>query len=201
LQPASDVRATDTTSILKQLKKNVVIGSSIDPKNGDRGPFGIAVVPGKKTLQKGQLLVCNIENAKGEPGNGTTIELLDSKPGSSPATFARSAALAGCDGITIDSLNTVFATAYTAKDLAMLSSKGAVKKQYSGHYIHVPFGNVFAMQGRHYANARRQILDTKIVDKNKTAGVFGLAAIGTGDSDTEIYYTDTNTNDVEQLER
>jgi hypothetical protein len=46
-----------------------------------------------------------------------------------------------------------------------------------------------------------QILDTKIVDKNKTAGVFGLAAIGTGDSDTEIYYTDTNTNDVEQVER
>ena len=61
LQAASDVRATDTTSILKQLKKNVVIGSTIDPKNGDRGPFGIAVVPGKKTLQKGQLLVCNIK--------------------------------------------------------------------------------------------------------------------------------------------
>jgi hypothetical protein len=341
LQAASDVRATDTTSILKQLKKNVVIGSTIDPKNGDRGPFGIAVVQGKKTLQKGQLLVCNIENAKSEPGNGTTIELLDSKPGSNPATFARSAALAGCDGITIDSLNTVFATAYTAKDLAILTSKGAVKKQYSGHYIHVPFGNIFAMQGRHYqaaydfiadvstgsilslsydrygsekvqqvatgfavnqkgplatlgpsglqydkkldilyivdgvdntvveftrasdllvkneivvepggktfkckyrkvtcgkliysgdpldapmaatllpngnlivANAKGgnalveltpagQILDTKIVDKNKTAGVFGLAAIGTSDSDTNIYYTDTNTNDVEELER
>jgi hypothetical protein len=28
----SEVRATDTTSILKQLKKSVVIGSTIDPR-------------------------------------------------------------------------------------------------------------------------------------------------------------------------
>jgi hypothetical protein len=46
-----------------------------------------------------------------------------------------------------------------------------------------------------------QILDTKVVDTNKTAGVFGLAAIGTTDSNTEIYFTDTNTNDVDVLEK
>jgi hypothetical protein len=341
LQNASHVRATDTTSVLKQLKKNVVIGSTVDPKNGDQGPFGIFVVPGKKVLQKGQLLVCNIEDSKGVPGNGTTIELLDPKPSSNPATFAQAASLAGCDGITIDSLNTVFATAYTAKDVVTLTSAGAVHKKYSGHGIELPFGNIFAMQGKHYqaaydfiADAQTgsilslsydrygtgkvlqvatgfavnkkgplatlgpsglqydtkqdilyivdgvdntvvefthasdllvkdeivvkpggktfdckypkttcgkliysgsplaapmastllpngnlviantsggntlveltpagQILDTKVVDTNKTAGVFGLAAIGTTDSNTEVYYTDTNTNDVDVLEK
>jgi hypothetical protein len=341
LQNANQARAVDTTSVLKQLKKNVVIGSTVDPKNGDEGPFGIFVVPGKKVLQKGQLLVCNIEDSNGVPGNGTTIELLDPKPGSSPATFAQAASLAGCDGITIDSLNTVFATAYTAKDVVTLTSNGSVHKKYSGHGIEVPFGNIFAMQGKHYqaaydfiADAKTgsilslsydrygtgkviqvatgfavnkkgppatlgpsglqydtkqdilyivdgvdntvvefthasdllvkneivvkpggktfdckypkttcgkliysgsaldapvastllpngnlvvantsggntlveltpagQILDTKVVDTNKTAGVFGLAAIGTTDSNTEIYFTDTNTNDVDVLEK
>ena len=341
LQNASQVRAADTTSVLKQLKKNVVIGSTVDPKNGDQGPFGIFVVPGKKVLQKGQLLVCNIEDSKGVPGNGTTIELLNPKPSSNPATFAQAASLAGCDGITIDSLNMVFATAYTAKDVVTLTSAGSVHKKYAGHGIELPFGNIFAMQGKHYqaaydfiADAQTgsilslsydrygtgkvlqvvtgfavnkkgplatlgpsglqydtkqdilyivdgvdntvvefthasdllvkdeivvkpggktfdckypkttcgkliysgtpldapmastllpngnlvvantsggntlveltpagQILDTKVVDTNKTAGVFGLAAIGTTDSNTEIYYTDTNTNDVDVLEK
>ncbi len=161
LQNASQVRAADTTSVLKQLKKNVVIGSTVDPKNGDQGPFGIFVVPGKKVLQKGQLLVCNIEDSKGVPGNGTTIELLNPKPSSNPATFAQAASLAGCDGITIDSLNMVFATAYTAKDVVTLTSAGSVHKKYSGHGIELPFGNIFAMQGKHYQAAYDFIADAQ----------------------------------------
>ena len=46
-----------------------------------------------------------------------------------------------------------------------------------------------------------KVLDTKIVDTGKTAGVYGLAATGTSDADTVIYFTDTNSNEVRVLER
>ncbi|HEX3671867.1 MAG TPA: hypothetical protein VHT92_09225 [Candidatus Cybelea sp.] len=43
------------------------------------------------------------------------------------------------------------------------------------------------------------VLDTKVVDTGKTAGVFGLYAIGKTDSDTSLYYTDTNDNSLHEL--
>jgi hypothetical protein len=46
-----------------------------------------------------------------------------------------------------------------------------------------------------------QVLDTEIVDKSKTSGIFGLAAIGTKDSNTALFYTDTNTNTLQELEQ
>ncbi len=46
-----------------------------------------------------------------------------------------------------------------------------------------------------------QVLDTKVVDKSKTASVFGLAAIGTNDTNTALYYTDTNDNSLHELEQ
>jgi sugar lactone lactonase YvrE len=338
---SSGVSSADSTSVLKQLKKNVEIGSTVDPGNGDRGPYAIAVVPGNRALHKGQLVVCNVENDAGVPGNGTTIELFDPTPGSSPATFAQGESLAGCDGLTIDSHNTVFTTAYTADDMVALTPKGQVQKKYSRHSIKVPFGNVFVMQGKHYqaaydfiadaatgsilslsydiygtgkviqvatgfavnmqaplatlgpsglqydakhdvlyivdgvdntivafshasdllvkdeivvkpggktfeckypkttcaslvysgsplnapmasallpngnlvvANTQGgnalveltpagRVLDTKVVDKSKIAGIFGLVATGKSDSDTAVYFTDTNSNELRKLER
>jgi hypothetical protein len=46
-----------------------------------------------------------------------------------------------------------------------------------------------------------QVLDTTVVDKSKTSGIFGLAAIGTKDSNTALFYTDTNTNTLHELEQ
>ena len=43
------------------------------------------------------------------------------------------------------------------------------------------------------------VLDTKVVDKNKTAGIFGLYAIGKTDSDTALFYTDSNDNNLHEL--
>jgi hypothetical protein len=332
---------TDTKSILKQLKKEVVIGSTVDSKNGDRGPNAIAVVAGNKALTRGQLLVCNFDDRAGTPGEGTTIELLDPKAGSKPATFAQNSALAGCDGLTLDPENTVFASAYTASDLALLTSDGVVRQTHKGAPIAEPFGDVYAKHGGEYSAAyvfiadaktgsilslsydrygtgrvlqvatgfgvdkkeppatlgpsglqydskhdklyivdgaddtivafsnasdllvkneivvepggktfrcmypqttcaslvysgkpldapvasamlpdgnlvvanthggnllveltpAGHVLGTKLVDTRKTAGVFGLAATGTSDSDTVLYFTDTNFNDLRELER
>ena len=45
-----------------------------------------------------------------------------------------------------------------------------------------------------------KILATKLVDKSKTGGIFGLRAVGKTDSDTVLYYTDRNDNSVHELE-
>jgi len=46
-----------------------------------------------------------------------------------------------------------------------------------------------------------KILDTKTIDTNSTADIFGLIASGTSDSDTVLYYTDTKTNTLQELEQ
>jgi hypothetical protein len=45
------------------------------------------------------------------------------------------------------------------------------------------------------------ILATKVVDQSKTAGIFGIAARGTNDSNTVLFYTDRNDNKLHELER
>jgi hypothetical protein len=46
-----------------------------------------------------------------------------------------------------------------------------------------------------------QILATKTIDTSMTAHVFGLLATGTTDSDTVLFYTDTKTNTLQELEQ
>src|SRR5215472_7514840 len=80
----------DTTSILKKLTKDVVIGSTVDTKNGDMGPRALALVRSTFVLKKGQLLVCNFEDSAGAAGKGSTIEVLNPMPSSAPVRFAQS---------------------------------------------------------------------------------------------------------------
>ncbi len=99
----------DDTSILKKLTKDVVIGSTVDPKNGDKGPRALSLVPLTfGVLTKGQLLVCNFENSAGTAGSGTTIEMLNPAPSSKPTTFVQSAKAQGCDGDAVSSGDNVF---------------------------------------------------------------------------------------------
>ncbi len=46
-----------------------------------------------------------------------------------------------------------------------------------------------------------KILATKTIDTSTTAHVFGLLATGTTDSDTVLFYTDTDTNTLHELEQ
>ena len=45
-----------------------------------------------------------------------------------------------------------------------------------------------------------QVLDTKVVDTSKTPAIFGLLATGSNDKNTVLYYTDANSNTVEELD-
>jgi len=332
-------RPADTTSILKKLTKDVVIGSTVDPSNGDKAPNAITVVAHNYVLKEGQLLVCNFDNSSGKAGAGTTLEVLDPTAGSKPTRFTQSSDIEGCDGSAIAGNNSVYGSGLTSGDVEWFSVKGAPLKTYStmkaplndayagpqGKYVPdyifagsntgavsnisvgsygtgqalevisgfptdksgpsgqlgptglqyntsldtlyvvdgannaiyavthasylleqdeivvesggktfkckhpqttcahlvysgspldapmasalLPNGNLIAANTGGTANTlveltpAGQILDTKVVDKSATQGVFGLAAIGTDDANTALFFTDTNSNNVQELEQ
>jgi hypothetical protein len=134
--------ATDTTSVLKLLTKNVTIGSTVDPTNGDMGPRAVTVVQyNYGELKKGQVLVCNFEDSSGKAGNGTTIERFDPVASSKPTTFFQNSKIEGCDGDAIDGGDTVYATGFTSKVMVSIDSKGQLKKTY-GSPITQPMSDV-----------------------------------------------------------
>jgi hypothetical protein len=147
---ASNALPDDTTSILKKLTKDVVIGTTVDPKNGDMGPHGVAIVRAKYGLKKGQLAVCNFSDSSGAAGKGTTIELLNPTPGSKPTSFAQSSKIEGCSGDAISNNNSVYATGMTSGLLVAFSNTGKLTKTY-GTPFKAPFSDADASNKKLYA--------------------------------------------------
>jgi hypothetical protein len=129
----NDASPGDTTSILKKLTKDVVIGSTVDPGNGDTGPRGLSIVQGSYGLKKGQLVLCNFEDSSGNAGKGTTIEVFEPKPGSKPTPFAQSSKLEGCSGTTVSNRNCAYVTGSTS-GLLVAACKGKVKTTYAAPF-------------------------------------------------------------------
>ncbi|MFY9739578.1 MAG: hypothetical protein WAK11_11085 [Candidatus Cybelea sp.] len=141
---ASYGRPADTTSILKKLTKDVVIGSTVDAKNGDEGPRSISIVPDNShgLLTQGELLVCNFEDSNGVLGNGTTMEILKPTPNSTPVRFFQSDSIEGCDGDAITHKHgTVYGAGLTSGKIVVISKKGKAQKTYSGKSIADPFSD------------------------------------------------------------
>jgi hypothetical protein len=139
------VRPLDTKSILKLLTKDVTIGSSVDAKNGDQAPRSLYIAHGSPhgVLTKGQLVVCNFEDAQGNAGAGTTIEALDPKQGAKPQRFIQNAVLKGCDGAAVHPRDgTVYGTGLTSDKLAVIGKAGAVQKTYGGKLFTDPFADL-----------------------------------------------------------
>jgi hypothetical protein len=152
---------TDNTSILKKLTKDVVIGSTVDPTNGDTGPRTIAragVSYGK--LQKNQLEVCNFANVAGNAGNGTTLDVLDPQPGSSPTTFVQDARIKGCVGNALSGGNFTYAGGMTSGHVIAYDANGKFKKTY-GSPIQEPLDVADANCGLPYAPESIYVGDAK----------------------------------------
>jgi len=146
---ARDASPVDTTSILKKLTKDVIVGSTLDPTNGDTGPHSVEIVNTSYVLKKGQLLVCNFENKAGAAGDGTTIDLFDPTPGSKPVTFTQNSKIEGCDSDAISTANGVYAGGFTSGVLAAFNDEGTLQSTY-GAPIEKPFSNVDASNSNLY---------------------------------------------------
>lgn len=143
-------RPADDTSILKKLKKDVKIGSTIDPKNGDTGPRAISLVHSTFGLKKGQLLVCNFADSKGNAGKGSTIEVLDPTPNSKPKSFVQDSKLGGCDGSAVTDGNVVYGAGLTGSVVEQFNHSGDEEQTY-GPPIKAPFADADAFCGLAYA--------------------------------------------------
>jgi hypothetical protein len=142
--PESGSQPADTTSILKKLTQDVVIGSTVDAKNGDKGPRSIYIVPKSAiggVLTKGQLLVCNFADSAGASGKGTTMEVLNPRPSSAPVRFFDGDVIEGCDGDAILNDGTVYGAGLTSGKIARISMKGMLDKTYSGKTVTAPFSD------------------------------------------------------------
>lgn len=157
---ASSIIPDDNTSILKKLTKDVRIGSTVDPKNGDTGPRAISVARSTFGLKKGQLVVCNFADAAGTAGKGTTIEVLDPHPHSTLRTFAQSRKIAGCDSDATTATNYVYGAGLSSGRVSKFDPTGALKKTY-GSPIQVPFADADAFCGLPYAPEDIYIADSK----------------------------------------
>ncbi len=78
-------------SFLKKLKKQVVIGSTLDPVNGAQNPYGLTIAPSTNgAFTAGDLVVCNFNAKSNVQGTGKSIIALHPTPGSTPdARFLR----------------------------------------------------------------------------------------------------------------
>ncbi|HYL27701.1 MAG TPA: hypothetical protein VEW74_07685 [Candidatus Nitrosotalea sp.] len=150
VRPDTGVLPNDTTSILKKLTKDVLIGSTVDPTNGDTGPRGVAVVRANYVLKKGEIVVCNFADKNGNPGAGTTIELFSPAPSSTPATFVQSSKSAGCDGVATTEGNDVYDSALTAGNVTGWSNTGGFVKSY-GSPLKAPLAIAEASNSNFYA--------------------------------------------------
>jgi hypothetical protein len=132
-------------SVLKQLKKQVVIGSTVDPANGAQNPYGLTVAPvtaGK--FKAGDLVACNFNAKSNVQGTGRSIVALHPVPNSSPLHVSSDKTLLGCDAIALGSDDTGWAASMVANDNPVIDVNGKLIVNISGKPFTQPWGQIFA---------------------------------------------------------
>jgi hypothetical protein len=150
-QPAAAVTTAQSRgaakefSILKMLKKQVVIGSTIDPKHGQLNPYGLTVAPATTgDFDKGDLVVCNFNAKNNVQGTGYTIVALHPAPGSKPTLVSDSKTLRGCAALALGPADDIWAAAFSADDNPVLSASGSLETNIKGKDFRGPWGQVYA---------------------------------------------------------
>jgi hypothetical protein len=132
-------------SVLKQLKKQTVVGSSVDPVNGASNPYGLTVAPSTNgKLTAGDLVICNFNGKSGQQGSGKSIVALHPAPGSKPIHLSQNQTILGCDALALSPDDTIWAAAMVANGNPILSSSGKLLFNIFGKPLSQPWGQVFA---------------------------------------------------------
>lgn len=144
--PQRAVRSEDDTSILKKLKKQVVIGSTSDPKYGQLNPYGLTVAPATTgDFTAGDLVVCNFNAKSNVQGTGYTIVALHPTPGSKPLLVsADKKVLTGCAALALGPADDIWATAFSSNDNPIISASGKLEGDIKNAPFNHPWGQAFA---------------------------------------------------------
>jgi hypothetical protein len=124
----------------------LTVGSTVDPTLGDSNPYGLTIAPATAGLiTKGDLVVCNFnDGATNTQGNGTTI--IGLHPGATPAApyrIAQSAALQGCNALTMLPDDSISAAAWKSNMNPLVSATGTVGAPFAGDSFAQPWGEAF----------------------------------------------------------
>jgi hypothetical protein len=142
---APDLQPDAALSVLKQLKRQLVIGSTIDPKFGQLNPYGLAVAPSTAgSFTKGDLAVCNFNAKSNVQGTGYTIVALHPVPGSKPLLVSSIKPLLGCNALALSPGNFIWAASFAANANPILDSSGALVQNIKGKPLDRPFGQIYA---------------------------------------------------------
>jgi len=140
-------------SVLKGLNTLAIIGSTVDPVNGDVNPYGLDIAKTNAgLLSAGDLVVCNFNNSANVQGTGTTIISLHPVVGATPTHVAQSASLLGCNAIAIAPNNNIWAAAFAANDNPIVSPAGAILTTLPGGPWNHPFGQAFSPHSGPFAS-------------------------------------------------
>jgi hypothetical protein len=148
---------TVNPNLLSTLTPNgaiTVVGSTVDPINGDQNPYGLVIAPATAGLiTKGDLVVCNFNNGNAgstpnTQGAGTTIVGLHPAAGSMPYRIAQSAHLLGCNALTMLPDDSISAAAWStiqtpAGENPLVSAAGAVATPFSSDTFAGPWGEAY----------------------------------------------------------
>jgi hypothetical protein len=141
-----DSNGAPAVSILKQLAKQVVIGSAVDPVNGAQNPYGLTIAPvSAGGLTKGDLVVCNFNAKSNVQGTGKSIVALHPVAKSKPAHISSIASLTGCDALALDAGDTIWAASMVANDNPVIDPTGKLIANISGKPFDQPWGQIFAL--------------------------------------------------------
>ncbi len=125
--------------------KITTIGSTVDPMNGDQNPYGLAIAPATAgLLTKGDLVICNFNDAANVQGNGTTIEILHPTPGATPKRMVQDPNLKGCAAVAIGSDDGPWAASYVSNLAPFYASTGMLVSTLSTGPWDGPWGEIFA---------------------------------------------------------
>lgn len=132
-------------SLLKSLKKQVVIGSAVDPVNGAQNPYGLTIAPSTTgDFMAGDLVVCDFNGKSNVQGTGQSVVALHPMPSSTPKHVSKLKSLRGCDALAIDSTDVIWAASMVANDNPVIDASGKLIDNIKGKPFSQPWGQVFA---------------------------------------------------------
>lgn len=132
-------------SVMKQLTKQVVIGSAVDPANGAQNPYGLTVAPVTSGgFKKGDLVVCDFNAKSNVQGTGRSIVALHPLPKSKPAHVSSIKPLKGCDALALGGDDTIWAASMVANDNPVIDPSGGLIQNIKGKPFDQPWGQAFA---------------------------------------------------------
>ena len=136
--------------VIGHLKTILIIGSTVDPINGDQNPYGLTIAPVTAGgINAGDLIVSNFNN--GSPFNiqglGTTVEDLHPTQGAIPTRIAQDSRLTGPSALVTGTTDDfAWVCAFTANGVPIVNdtASGGVVEDLTGHGLAQPWGQTFS---------------------------------------------------------